>query len=165
MLQHRAKIRPLAGLVKVRDRLRREGRRVVLTNGCFDLLHPGHVEYLAAAKRFGDVLIVALNGDRSVRALKGCGRPILPQKARAEMLAALAAVDYIVIFQAKRATRVMAALRPDVYVKGGDYRLETLDAQERAALAACGTRIRLVRLKPGFSTTALVRKIQRLPKS
>jgi rfaE bifunctional protein nucleotidyltransferase chain/domain len=157
----RAKIRSLDSLVKVRARLRRQGRRIVLTNGCFDLLHPGHIEYLAAAKRLGDVLVVALNGDRSVRALKGRGRPILPEKARAELLAALAVVDYVVIFQTKRAIRLMAALRPDVYVKGGDYRLETLDAQERAALAACGTRIRLVKLKPGYSTTTIVRKIKR----
>jgi len=162
MSNRRAKIRPLASLVKVRDRLRRQGRRVVLTNGCFDLLHPGHIEYLTAAKRFGDVLVVALNGDRSVRALKGRGRPILPEKARAELLAALAVVDYVVTFQTKRATRLMAALRPDVYVKGGDYRLDTLNAQERAALTACGARIRLVKLKPGYSTTALVRKIKRL---
>ena len=85
------------------------------------------------------------------------------EKARAELLAALEVVSYVVVFQAKRATRLMAALRPDVYVKGGDYRLETLDAQERAVLAACGTQIRLVKLKPGYSTTAMVRRIKRLP--
>lgn len=156
-----SKIKSLASLVGIRRRLRRAGRRVVLTNGCFDLLHAGHVEYLAAAKRCGDVLVVALNGDRSVRALKGAGRPLVPQAARAQLLAALAAVDYVVIFNTVRVTPVIEALRPDVYVKGGDYTRATLNAEERRVLEGCGAKIKLLHLKPGFSTTALVEKIRR----
>jgi len=157
----RAKIQSLARLTALRRALRRAGRRVVLTNGCFDLLHPGHVEYLERAKRLGDVLVVALNGDRSVRALKGPGRPILPQRARAQLLAALAAVDYVVIFNSVRATRVVRRLEPDVYVKGGDYTIATLNAEERQALEACGAAIRLVKFKPGYSTRAIVERIRR----
>lgn len=157
-----SKIKSLASLAGIRRRLRRAGRRVVLTNGCFDLLHAGHVEYLTAAKRCGDVLVVALNGDRSVRALKGSQRPLVPQAARAQLLAALAAVDYVVIFNTVRVTPVIEALRPDVYVKGGDYRRETLNAEERQVLEGCGTKIKLLHLKPGFSTTALVEKIRRM---
>jgi D-beta-D-heptose 7-phosphate kinase/D-beta-D-heptose 1-phosphate adenosyltransferase len=156
-----SKIKSLASLAGIRRRLRRAGRSVVLTNGCFDLLHAGHVEYLAAAKRCGDVLVVALNGDRSVRALKGAGRPLVPQAARAQLLAALAVVDYVVIFNTVRVTPVIETLRPDVYVKGGDYTRATLNAEEREVLERCGARIRLLHLKPGFSTTALVEKIRR----
>ena len=145
----------------IRRRLRRTGRSVVLTNGCFDLLHAGHVEYLEAAKRCGDVLVVALNGDRSVRALKAAGRPLVPQAARAQLLAALAVVDYVVIFNTVRVTPVIELLRPDVYVKGGDYTLDTLNAEERRALEGCGAKIKLLHLKPGFSTTALLEKIKR----
>jgi len=105
---------------------------------------------------------VALNGDRSVRALKGAQRPLVPQAARAQLLAALAAVDYVVIFNTVRVTPVIEALRPDVYVKGGDYTRETLNAEERQVLEDCGTKIKLLHLKPGFSTTALVEKIRRM---
>ncbi len=157
----RAKIQTLANLTTIRRKLRRKGQRVVLTNGCFDLLHPGHVEYLETARSFGDVLVVALNGDRSVRALKGAGRPIMSQRARAELLAGLAAVDYVVIFNTARATPVMRALAPDVYVKGGDYTLATLDVDERQALAARGAKIRLVKFKTGYSTSSIVERIKR----
>jgi D-glycero-beta-D-manno-heptose 1-phosphate adenylyltransferase len=157
-----SKIQSLAGLLGIRRRLRREGWSVVLTNGCFDLLHAGHVEYLAAAKRCGDILVVALNGDRSVRVLKGAGRPLVPQAARAQLLAALAAVDYVVIFNTVRVTPVIKALRPDVYVKGGDYTIATLNAGERRVLEKCGTAIELLHLKPGYSTTALVEKLRRM---
>ena len=133
-----------------------------MTNGCFDLLHAGHVEYLAAAKRCGDVLVLALNGDRSVRKLKGPERPLVPQAARAQLMAALEAVDYVVIFNTLRVTPVIEALRPDVYVKGGDYTRATLNAEEREALDGCGAKVKLLRLKPGFSTTALVAKIRRM---
>ena len=157
----RTKIQTLANLTAIRRRLRRAGRRVVLTNGCFDLLHPGHVEYLETAKSFGDVLVVALNSDRSVRTLKGAGRPIMPQRARAGLLAGLAAVDHVVIFNGTRATRVMRALEPDVYVKGGDYTVGTLDAEERSALEGCGARIKLVKFKAGYSTSAIIARIKR----
>lgn len=157
----RSKIQTLAQMTAIRRRLRRSGRRLVMTNGCFDLLHPGHVEYLETAKKFGNALVVALNGDRSVRALKGNGRPIMPQRARAELLAGLAAVDYVVIFSGLRATRVMEALKPDIYVKGGDYTVDTLEASERAAVQKCGAKICLVKFKKGYSTSSIVSRIKR----
>ena len=113
---------------------RAEGKRLVLTNGCFDLLHVGHVRYLQAARALGDALAVALNSDASVRALKGEGRPINPEDDRAEVLAALECVDYVAIFSEMRATRFLERVKPAIYVKGGDYILETLDREERAAL-------------------------------
>ena len=107
---------------------RRRGQRVVATNGCFDLLHFGHVSYLQRARKLGDLLVVGLNGDHSVRELKGPGRPLVPQQQRAAVLAALACVDAVVVFPEKRAHRFLATVRPDIYVKGGDYRPETLDS-------------------------------------
>jgi len=139
---------------------RRRGLRVVATNGCFDLLHYGHVDYLARAKAFGDLLVVGLNSDRSVHQLKGPTRPLVAQRHRAAVLAALMCVDAIVIFNEKRATRFLAAVRPDIYVKGGDYRPDTLDAEERAVLAAAGTKVRILPFVRGFSTTGLIEKIR-----
>jgi len=139
---------------------RRQGRRIVATNGCFDLLHYGHVSYLQRARRLGDLLVVGLNGDASVRRLKGPTRPLVPARQRAAVLAALECVDAVVIFPQTRAARFLAAVRPDVYVKGGDYRPETLDPTERAALTAAGTRIAILPFVPGFSTTKLIEKIR-----
>ena len=141
---------------------RRRGRRVVATNGCFDLLHFGHISYLQRARALGDLLIVGLNGDRSVRDLKGAGRPLVPQRRRAAVLAALSCVDAVVIFPQKRAHRFLAIVRPDVYVKGGDYRPETLDARERAVLTTVGSRIRILPFVKGISTTRLIGKIRKL---
>ena len=139
---------------------RRQGQRLVATNGCFDLLHFGHVSYLEHAKKLGDLLVVGLNGDHSVRQLKGPHRPLVPEKQRAAVLAALACVDAVVIFPQVRAHRFLAAVRPDIYVKGGDYRPETLVGRERAVLTAIGSKIRIVPLVKGFSTTALIKKIR-----
>lgn len=143
-------------LARVRDALDAAGRRLVVTNGCFDLLHAGHVRYLQGAREQGDALAVALNGDASVRALKGPGRPLNSVADRAEVMAALGFVDYVTTFEDPRATALLAAVRPHVYVKGGDYRLQTLDASERAALEAAGSRIVLEPMVPGRSTTALI---------
>ena len=140
---------------------RRRGARIVATNGCFDLLHFGHVSYLQRARKLGDVLVVGLNGDRSVRELKGSGRPLVPEQQRAAILAALSCVDAVVIFPERRAHRFLATVRPDVYVKGGDYRPETLDSWERAVLTAIGARIRIVPFVKGFSTTRLIAKIRK----
>jgi rfaE bifunctional protein nucleotidyltransferase chain/domain len=140
---------------------RRRGHRVVATNGCFDLLHFGHVSYLQRARKLGDLLVVGLNGDRSVRELKGPGRPLVPQRQRAAVLAALACVDAVVIFPQRRAHRFLAIVRPDIYVKGGDYRPETLDARERAVLTNLGSRIRILPFVKGFSTTRLIAKIRK----
>ncbi len=141
---------------------RRKRLRVVATNGCFDLLHFGHVSYLQRAARLGDLLVVGLNSDSSCRQLKGPQRPLVPERQRAAVLAALACVNAVVIFPEKRAHRFLAAVQPDVYVKGGDYRPETLDPRERAVLTAIGSKIRIVSLVPGFSTTRLIQRIRKV---
>ena len=147
-------------LAAERDRLDREGRRLVFTNGCFDLLHVGHVRYLQAARRLGDALAIGLNADASVRALKGAGRPLNHEDDRAEVLAALACVDFVTIFAEPRATRLLAEVRPHVYAKGADYRLETLNPEERAMLEWAGARIEFVPMVPGRSTTGLIERMQ-----
>lgn len=156
---HRASILDAAEMSAVRDRLESAGRRLVFTNGCFDLLHAGHVRYLRQARELGDALVVGLNSDRSVRELKGEGRPLNTQDDRAEVVAALGCVDYVVIFDGRRATDLIRTVRPHVYAKGGDYTPESLDAEERAALQACGAEIRILPLVPGRSTTALLSKL------
>ena len=141
------------------ERLRSAGKKIVATNGCFDLLHVGHVRYLRAARALGDLLIVGLNGDRSVYELKGAGRPIITQNDRAEILAGLESVDLVSVFPEVRATKFLAAVRPAVYVKGGDYSSETLDKQERAILDETGTAIRLIPFEIGHSTSGLLEQI------
>lgn len=141
------------------EKLRSAGKKIVATNGCFDLLHVGHVRYLQAARAIGDVLAVGLNGDRSVRQLKGAGRPITTETDRAEILAALECVDLVTIFPQTRATQFIAAVRPAVYVKGGDYTSETLDEEERALLNQIGADIRLIPFETGYSTSALIGQI------
>ncbi len=141
--------------------MRAEGRRVVATNGCFDLLHVGHLRYLGQARALGDFLWIGLNGDESVRDLKGPGRPLVPEDERAELLAAWRIVDAVTIFPGVRATEFLRAVEPDIYVKGGDYTPESLDPGEAAVLRACGARIEIVSLVPGHSTTALVHKMAR----
>lgn len=130
-----------------------------MTNGCFDLLHLGHVRYLQAARRRGDALLVAVNGDASVRSLKGPSRPVNTELDRAEVLAALACVDFVTVFYSARVTEVIQAVRPQIYVKGGDYTLESLDPGERGALEAVGARIEILELVAGKSTTAILQKI------
>src|SRR5947207_6462645 len=115
-------------------KMRAGGKKIVATNGCFDLLHAGHVRYLAAARALGDILVVGLNADQSVRELKGADRPINNEKDRAEVLAALESVDFVTIFPELRATHFIEGAAPDVYVKGGDYNSESLNPEERAAL-------------------------------
>ena len=147
----------------IAEELRQNGRRLVFTNGCFDLLHVGHVRYLAAARALGDALMVAINGDESVRALKGDGRPLNNEAERAELIAALERVDYVVIFPEVRATRLLEKVHPAIYVKGGDYTAATLDNDERAALERAGTEIRIVAFEPGCSTSGLIEKVRALP--
>lgn len=140
--------------------MRIAGKRVVLTNGIFDLLHTGHLYYLQQARRLGDALFIALNSDASTRALKGPARPVQNEAQRAYALAALACVDAVVIFCEPRLTAEIRALRPDVYCKAGDYTLDKLNPEERAALEAAGTRIEFMPFLPGFSTTNLIAKIR-----
>ncbi len=142
-----------------RTKLREEGRQVVATNGCFDLLHVGHLRYLTDARERGDFLWVGLNGDASVRELKGPTRPLVPEADRAELLAALRVVDAVTIFPSMRATEFLRVVQPEIYIKGGDYTPESLNPEEAAALRECGARIEIVRLVPGKSTTKLVEKM------
>ncbi|HEV3271260.1 MAG TPA: adenylyltransferase/cytidyltransferase family protein [Candidatus Methylacidiphilales bacterium] len=142
-----------------REGLRKRGRKVVATNGCFDLLHVGHLKYLTDARALGDFLWVGLNGDASVRELKGPGRPLTPEAERAELLAAWRVVDAVTIFPGARATAFLRAVQPDVYAKGGDYTVDSLNAEEAQALRECGAQVEIVRLVPGKSTTQLVEKM------
>ena len=155
----RDKIVSLGQLADWRARFRHSGRQLVVTNGCFDVLHVGHVTYLEAARDQGDALLVGVNGDAAVRALKGTGRPLNPENDRALVLAALHCVEAVCIFPEVRATQFLALARPDVYVKGGDYKLETLNAEERSAVEKTGGRIVLIPFVPGKSTTALIERI------
>ena len=137
------------------------GKKVVATNGCFDLLHVGHVRFLQEARGLGDVLVVGVNGDASVRELKGDGRPVNGEAERAEVIAALGCVDAVVIFPEKRATRFLEGVRPDIYVKGGDYRPEQLEREELKAVEAGGGMVKVLQLTPGRSTTAVLEKIKK----
>lgn len=154
------KLFSLAEAIAWRERLRAGGRKVVLTNGVFDLLHTGHLYYLRQARAQGNALIIALNADESVRALKGPSRPVQNEEQRAYALGALACVDAVVIFRSPRLTAEISALQPDVYCKAGDYTLEKLDPGERAALEAARARIEFMPFLPGFSTTALISRIK-----
>jgi len=158
-LAYRKKIGSLARVRAACSRARRRGSKVVFTNGCFDLLHPGHVRYLAAARAAGDLLVVGLNSDRSVRFLKGPGRPVQNAAARAELLAALAAVDHVVIFDAPTPIALIEALRPDVLVKGADWRPGEIVGSE--VVAAAGGKVLRVKLVRGESTTRLVARARR----
>ena len=150
-------------LAAIADAFRKQGRKLVLTNGCFDLLHAGHVHYLQAARALGDALAVAINGDDSVRALKGEGRPLNTESDRAEIVAALECVDYAVIFPDVRVTRLIEKVRPSIYVKGGDYTPATLHPEEQMALEKVGAEIRILPFEPGHSTSGLIEKMKRLP--
>ncbi len=155
----RAKITSPAALQRILRRHRAHGRTVVFTNGCFDLLHAGHVTLLERAKHLGDVLVVALNSDRSTRRLKGSSRPIMSQRDRARLLAALASVDYVTVFNESTPQRLVELLRPDVLVKGADWgRGRIVGAEEVNAWGGRVVRVPLVR---GYSTTGLIERIQR----
>ena len=156
----KTKIVTLDELARVAKQLRAAGKKLVATNGCFDLLHVGHIRYLQAARALGDALAVGLNGDQSVRELKGPGRPINNEKDRAELLAALESVDFVSIFPEMRATRFLEMVAPSVYVKGGDYRADTLDAEEHAILKKLGAEIRFIPFEPGYSTSRLLEQLR-----
>jgi D-glycero-beta-D-manno-heptose 1-phosphate adenylyltransferase len=154
-----AKVFSLDQLQTERERLRRLGRRVVFTNGCFDLIHPGHIKYLQAARQLGDALIVALNSDRSVRELKGENRPILDQNERAEVMAALGCVDYVTIFNEPTPREIIASLLPDVLVKGGDWEIDRIVGRED--VEAAGGEVLSLAFVEGCSTTDLIERIVR----
>ncbi|MCY4061563.1 MAG: adenylyltransferase/cytidyltransferase family protein [Chloroflexi bacterium] len=144
----------------LRERLRREGKTLVFTNGHFDLLHAGHLDYLQKARELGDALFVAVNGDASTRRLKGEGRPLVPEGQRARLLAALEPVSAAIIFEAVTANELLLALQPEIYVKGGDYAEKPLP--ERAAVESYGGRVELIEFLSGHSTTRLINRIRKL---
>ena len=158
----RSKIIAWEKLSEWRKAFRASGKKLVVTNGCFDILHLGHVTYLENARSRGDALLIGVNSDAAVRGLKGAGRPVNSETDRAAVLAALQSVDGVCLFTDTTATRFLAAAQPDIYVKGGDYTLETLNQDERRAVESAGGKIVLVPFVPGKSTTGLLEKISRL---
>ncbi len=148
------KILDIDELAQRARQLRARGERLVATNGCFDLLHVDHVRYLHAARALGDALAVGLNGDQSVRELKGIGRPVNNESDRAEVLAALECVDFVTIFP------FIEAARPAIYVKGGDYSSDTMNAEEQALLREIGAEVRILPFVPGYSTSELLEQLR-----
>lgn len=138
-----------------------QGKRLVTTNGCFDLLHWGHIQYLNEAKALGDLLLVGLNSDASVKRLKGPARPLNPELVRARQIASLECVDYVVIFEEATPEAFLEMVKPAIHVKGGDYRVE--DLPERTVVEAGGGEVRVLSLVPGFSTTSLIERLKLLP--
>ena len=158
MEKYRLKIKKIQALKEEIDRLKSQGKRTVFTNGCFDILHPGHTRYLYAARELGDYLVVALNSDRSVTAIKGRGRPILPEEARADLLAALNCVDGVVIFDEDNPFRVIQDLLPDILVKGGDWSEEDIIGAD--VVKKAGGEVKRIPYISGFSTTDIIKRIK-----
>jgi len=151
------KVRTLEEIVRLRAPLRRLGKKLVFTNGCFDLLHLGHVRFLNSARALGDVLVVGVNSDRSVRKIKGEPRPIVPERERAEVLSALAAVDFVFLFDDETPQRVISAIVPDILVKGADW--DIADIVGRDTVERAGGIVRALPLAEGHSTSALIRRV------
>lgn len=154
------KLKTLPQLKKIVQQLKEQGKKIVWTNGCFDILHVGHITYLMQARKEGDVLIVGLNSDRSVRQIKGPDRPVINERNRALVLSALECVDYIVLFDEKSPLPIIKQLRPDVYAKGGDYTIDTLVQPERRFVESYGGRIALIPGVEGYSTTEIIHKVK-----
>ncbi len=154
----RCKVKSITSLREILNRLRKKKKRIVFTNGCFDLLHLGHIRYLEKAKQEGDVLVVGLNSDSSVRKLKGKGRPLVPEKERAEILSALEFVDYVTIFSEETPANLIHEIKPDVLVKGGDYSLNEIVGRDY--VHSYGGKVVTVNLVKGKSTSNLIKKIQ-----
>jgi D-beta-D-heptose 7-phosphate kinase/D-beta-D-heptose 1-phosphate adenosyltransferase len=154
------KVKSIADLARIAAALRARGKRIVFTNGCFDILHTGHVRYLRFAKAMGDCLVVAVNSDSSVRALKGKARPLNAQSDRAEVLAALSSVDYITIFNELTPLKIIRRIKPDILVKGGDWKVK--DMVGSSFVRSYGGRTKSLPFVKGFSTTAIVKKIRSL---
>ena len=145
-------------LLRERERLRNEKKRLVFTNGCFDILHVGHIRYLTEARKLGDALMVAINSDRTVRELKGAGRPVMDEAERAEMLAALRSVDYVTVFDDISPRALIAQVLPDVLVKGGDYNLDEIHGREE--VEAAGGRVLSLPFVEGSSTSSIIERIK-----
>jgi D-glycero-beta-D-manno-heptose 1-phosphate adenylyltransferase len=161
-MSFREKIVPWAKLPAWREGVRAKGLRLVVTNGCFDILHLGHVTYLQSAREQGDLLLVGINSDSSVRELKGHGRPVNSENDRAAIVAALGCVDAACIFNERSALNFLTASKPDIWIKGGDYTIESVNQEERHAVEKTGGKVVILPLVPGKSTTTLLEKISRL---
>ena len=159
-MNFREKILSWEALPEWRKTLQNQHKKLVVTNGCFDLLHPGHVSYLEAARNLGDALLVAVNGDASVRAIKGPNRPINSEADRASVLAALASVDAVCIFHEADAMRLLSMIRPEIYAKGGDYSIDTINQTERRLVEQMGGKVVVVGGVPGKSTSALLERLK-----
>jgi len=155
------KIKNLFELKEIVKDLKKQGKKIVWTNGCFDIIHIGHIRYLSAAKKLGDILIVGLNSDSSVKKLKGESRPIIKENERAEILSALEMIDYIFIFPETHVDKYIRELQPDIFAKGGDYSLETLDKEEVNAIKECGGKIELIKKVEDKSTSKLIEVIKK----
>ena len=155
------KIMTLEQAVKWRAILKSEDKKLVMTNGCFDILHRGHITYLMKARDLGDALILAINSDRSVKELKGPNRPVTTEKDRAFILSSLMFIDGVIVFDEKRCDGIINVIKPDVYVKGADYNLDTMDVSERNALEYAGTKIAFISFVEGYSTTSIINKMNR----
>jgi D-beta-D-heptose 7-phosphate kinase/D-beta-D-heptose 1-phosphate adenosyltransferase len=152
------KVKDFSDILRIRARLGNRGMKLVFTNGCFDILHVGHVRYLCEARAMGDALMVAVNSDRSVRGLKGEGRPIIPERDRAEVLAALECVDYVLIFDDPTPQKMIDAIVPDVLVKGADWGLTEIVG--RSTVENAGGTVRTIELTGGVSTTRIIEKVR-----
>jgi len=160
MEDYRRKIKDLSSMREEIDRLKGLGKKIVFTNGCFDILHPGHTRYLWAARQLGDYLVVAVNSDRSVREIKGRGRPVTPQQDRTEVLAALEFVDGVVVFDEDNPLKVIRHLMPDVLVKGGDWPEDKIIGAD--VVKEAGGEVERIPFESGYSTTGLIEKINSL---
>jgi D-glycero-beta-D-manno-heptose 1-phosphate adenylyltransferase len=158
-----SKVLPLDEAVERVAELKRQGKRVVFTNGCFDLLHPGHARYLAEARSLGDVLVVAINSDRSVRSLKGPNRPIIPEDERAEVLAALRCVDLVTVFDDLIPRAIIARMLPGILVKGADWGANAIVGREE--VEAAGGLVVSIPVVEGYSTSAIIKKIEGIDSS
>lgn len=157
MIDYKKKICSLPELQDRCTKITYSGQKTVFTNGCFDILHPGHIRYLTAARQLGDHLIVAVNSDKSVKFIKGAKRPILPQDARAELLAALICVDSVIIFEQKTPFQLIKTIIPDVLVKGGDWSIDEIIGSD--VVQKAGGLVKSITFEPGFSTTSIIEKI------
>jgi rfaE bifunctional protein nucleotidyltransferase chain/domain len=158
MEEYRKKVKHLSSLKKEVEALKAQGKRVVFTNGCFDLLHPGHTRYLYAARQMGDYLVVAINTDRSVKIIKGANRPVQSQDERAELLAALSFVDAIVLFDEDNPLNIIRLLLPNVLVKGGDWTEDKIIGAD--VVKKAGGVVKSLPFEEGYSTTAIIEKIR-----
>lgn len=148
------KIKTQDEILKIVSDFKKEKKTVVFTNGCFDILHVGHARYLKEAGSLGDVLVVGINSDESVKKLKGSERPVFPQDERAEMLSSLESVDYVVIFNEDTPVNIISLIKPDIHVKGGDYDPDSIPEAE--AVKSCGGKVKIVKFHQGFSTTSII---------